>query len=92
MRIIMKFFLFFFISLSANGFDPARLQEDLKTIENEFLAETKTIKNTDEKISAKSHNISSEEELQDLESLYFDNISSRAAAPKRKTKKRLRSR
>ncbi len=88
---IIKMPLIFIILFSSASFayDPVKLDKDLNLIKEKFLPiDHSNITSTlipSKKV--RSREISKAEEIKDLESLYFDEIKTKAAAPIRKNKR-----
>lgn len=81
----MKILFFFIVTNMAMAYDSSRIQADLKLIKKQLLPQKqvqKTQANTAKPI--RQREITKQEEIKDLETLYFDEIKTKAAAPRRR--------
>ena len=89
----MRILIFILFIPSAFAFDQDLIKKEKELLENEFLiirekSELSLGVNRPKKFTRKRD----DSEIVDLESMYFDSIKTKAAAPQKKLKKKLRSR
>lgn len=87
----MRMLIFILLIGNAFAFDQEQLNKERKLLENEFLIkrDKTTPSNTAEAVNSKKMlRKRDESKIEDLESLYFDKVRTKVAAPQRRKRSR----